>query len=75
MSFAFYTSSSTADMNFTPVDSNVTGAVNYQDRFLTALGRNFTVFVLGITINYINANMVHTFSKHHVCISLNRQVF
>ncbi|XP_073323686.1 odorant receptor 131-2-like [Pagrus major] len=53
-------------MNFTPVDSNVTGAANYLDRFLTALGRNLTVFVLGITINFINANMVHTFSKHHI---------
>ena len=45
-SFAFYTSASTANMNFTPVDNNVTGAVKNLDRFLTALGRNLTVFVL-----------------------------
>ncbi|KAM9361372.1 odorant receptor 131-2-like [Symphorus nematophorus] len=53
-------------MNFTPVDRNVTGAVNYLDTFLAALGRNVTVVALGITINYINATMLHTFNKHHI---------
>lgn len=66
MSFAFETSSLDADMNFTPRDSNVTGSVNYQN-MIVAIANNVTVVVLGITINYINATMIHTFNKHHVC--------
>ncbi|XP_019131662.1 odorant receptor 131-2 [Larimichthys crocea] len=41
-------------------------ALNYRDTLLTAVGKNLTVLVLGITINYINATMVHTFNKHHI---------
>ncbi|XP_040014838.1 odorant receptor 131-2-like [Xiphias gladius] len=52
-------------MNFTPGDSNITTAVNYWDTFNMAVGKNVAVVVLGITINYINATMVHTFNKHH----------
>ncbi|XP_076605857.1 odorant receptor 131-2-like [Chaetodon auriga] len=53
-------------MNFTPGDSNVTVAVNYRDAFVLAVGKNVTIIVLGITINYINGTMVHTFNKHHI---------
>ncbi|XP_050930551.1 odorant receptor 131-2-like [Lates calcarifer] len=53
-------------MNFTPGDSNVTTALNNQEPFLVAIGKNVAVVVLGITINYINATMVHTFNKHHI---------
>lgn len=53
-------------MNFTPGDRNVTMAVKYRDTIVLAVGKNVTVIVLGITINYINATMVHTFNKHHV---------
>ncbi|XP_050930534.1 odorant receptor 131-2-like [Lates calcarifer] len=53
-------------MNFTPGASNETEAVNYLDTLLMAVGSNVTVVVLGITINYINATMVHTFNKHHI---------
>ncbi len=68
------TSSSDADMNFTPGDSNVTMATNYRDSFPVAVGKNVTVIVLGITINYINATMVHTFNKNHVCILTKEKV-
>ena len=54
-------------MNFTTEENNVTGAGNYMDRLVQAIGRNVTVVVLGITINYINATMVYTFNKHYVC--------
>ncbi|XP_070759434.1 odorant receptor 131-2-like [Enoplosus armatus] len=53
-------------MNFTPGDSNVTMDMNYRDTLVVAVGKNVTVIVLGITINYINATMVHTFNKHHI---------
>ncbi|XP_023254387.1 olfactory receptor 52E8-like [Seriola lalandi dorsalis] len=53
-------------MNFTPGDNNVTMALNYRDTFVVAIGKNVAVVVLGITISYINATMVHTFNKHHI---------
>nr|XP_033482519.1 odorant receptor 131-2-like [Epinephelus lanceolatus] len=53
-------------MNFTPGESNMTGAVNYRDTFVMAVCKNVIVVVLGISINYINATMVHTFNKHHI---------
>lgn len=63
---AFAISSLAAEMTFTPGDGNVTIAVNYQIAIIAAVGKNVTVVVLGITINYINATMIHTFNKHHV---------
>ncbi|XP_067442338.1 odorant receptor 131-2-like [Thunnus thynnus] len=53
-------------MNLTSGNRNVTPAVNYRDNFVIAVGKNVIVVVLGITINYINATMVHTFNKHHI---------
>ncbi|KAM7401555.1 hypothetical protein PAMP_016862 [Pampus punctatissimus] len=53
-------------MNFTSGDRNVTKAVNYRDTFVMAVGKNVIVVVLSITINYINASMVHTFNSHHI---------
>ncbi|XP_056245316.1 odorant receptor 131-2-like [Seriola aureovittata] len=41
-------------------------ALNYRDTFVVAIGKNVAVVVLGITISYINATMVHTFNKHHI---------
>ncbi|XP_071351176.1 odorant receptor 131-2-like [Trachinotus anak] len=64
--FSFETSSSAADMNFTPGDSNITMALKYRDTFVGAIAKNVAVVVLGITISYINATMVHTFNKHHI---------
>ncbi|XP_051270723.1 odorant receptor 131-2-like isoform X2 [Dicentrarchus labrax] len=66
ISFAFERSSSDADMNFTPGNNNLTMTMNYRDAFVLAVGKNVTVIVLAITINYINATLVHTFNKHHI---------
>lgn len=55
-------------MNFTSGEKNVT--VTYQETFVTAVVMNLIVVVLCISINYINATMVHTFNKHHVCFCL-----
>lgn len=41
--------------------------VIYKETFATAVVMNIIVVVLCISINYINATMVHTFNKHHVC--------
>lgn len=65
--FAPETGSLDADMNLTQVDSNATITLNYWNTFVKAVGKNVTVVVLGITINYINATMIHTFNKYHVC--------
>lgn len=54
-------------MNFTSGNKTVTPAVNYRDSFVIAVGKNVIVVVLGMTINYINATMIHTFNRHHVC--------
>lgn len=64
---SFGLSSSAPDMNFTPGDDNVLAAMNNQEMLAMVISKNVTVVVLGITINYINATMVHTFNKHHVC--------
>ncbi|TKS71878.1 Trace amine-associated receptor 1 [Collichthys lucidus] len=53
-------------MNFTPVESNVTGAVPSEVTLFKGIGRVMIIVCLGITINYINATMVHTFNKHHI---------
>ncbi|XP_029006434.1 odorant receptor 131-2-like [Betta splendens] len=52
-------------MNSTPEDTNVTVPVN-QETLAIGISRNVIVVVLGITIKYINATMVHTFNSHHI---------
>ncbi|GLD65655.1 olfactory receptor 4K5-like protein, partial [Lates japonicus] len=44
--------------------TNVTVAVRYQDSFSKAVTKNVIVVVLGISISYINAGLIHTFCKH-----------
>ncbi|KAG7236873.1 hypothetical protein INR49_000177, partial [Caranx melampygus] len=61
-----YPSSSAADMNFTPGDSNVTVALNYRDTFVVAVGKNVTAVVLGITISYINATMIFKMNPRYI---------
>ncbi|XP_029682606.1 odorant receptor 131-2-like isoform X1 [Takifugu rubripes] len=51
-------------MNLTSGGVNV--SLSLQDVFAAAVGKNVTVVVLCITINYINATMVHTFNRHHI---------
>lgn len=50
-------------MNFS--STNVT-VVHNRDSFNKAVTKNVIVVVLGISINYINATLVHTFNKHQV---------
>nr|XP_033482518.1 odorant receptor 131-2-like [Epinephelus lanceolatus] len=44
--------------------ANVTG--RYADSFSKAVTKNVIVVALGISINYINASLIHTFCKHQV---------
>ncbi|GLD58045.1 uncharacterized protein AKAME5_001019600 [Lates japonicus] len=46
--------------------TNVTVAVRYQDSFSKAVTKNVIVVVLGISISYINAGLIHTFCKHQI---------
>uniref|UniRef100_UPI0037E7045C odorant receptor 131-2-like n=1 Tax=Semicossyphus pulcher TaxID=241346 RepID=UPI0037E7045C len=48
------------------VSANVTVVVRQHDSLSVALGKNVFVVVLGISINYINASLFHTFCKHEV---------
>ncbi|KAE8298856.1 hypothetical protein D5F01_LYC03365 [Larimichthys crocea] len=46
--------------------ANVTVVLQYRDSVTKAVIKNVIVLVLGITINFINASLVHTFSKHQI---------
>ncbi|KAM3877674.1 odorant receptor 131-2-like [Diretmus argenteus] len=46
--------------------ANVTVVVHYRDSFLKAVTKNVIVVALGISINYINANLIHTFRRHQI---------
>ncbi|KAM7006154.1 uncharacterized protein LKV04_002766 [Tautogolabrus adspersus] len=46
--------------------ANVTVVTQYQDSLSKAVVKNMIVVVLGISINYINASLFHTFSKHQI---------
>ena len=46
--------------------ANVTVVLQYRDSFTKAVIKNMIVVALGISINYINASLIHTFSKHQV---------
>ncbi|XP_053171616.1 odorant receptor 131-2-like [Scomber japonicus] len=45
---------------------NVTVVIEYRDSFTKAVTKNVIVVVLGISINYINANLIQTFSKNQI---------
>ncbi|KAM9361375.1 odorant receptor 131-2-like [Symphorus nematophorus] len=45
---------------------NVTVVLQNRDSFSKAMTKNVIVVVLGISVNYINANLIHTFSKHQI---------
>ncbi|XP_068450910.1 odorant receptor 131-2-like [Clinocottus analis] len=45
---------------------NVTVVLQYRDSFSKAVTKNVVVVVLGISINYINACLIHTFCKHQI---------
>ncbi|XP_041800762.1 odorant receptor 131-2-like [Chelmon rostratus] len=46
--------------------ANVTVVGRLPDSFSKAVIKNVIVVVLGISINYINAGLIHTFSKHQI---------
>ncbi|XP_034440715.1 odorant receptor 131-2-like [Hippoglossus hippoglossus] len=46
--------------------SNVTVVIEYRDSFTKAVAKNVLVVVLSISINYINAGLIHTFCKHQI---------
>uniref|UniRef100_A0A8P4KSD9 G-protein coupled receptors family 1 profile domain-containing protein n=1 Tax=Dicentrarchus labrax TaxID=13489 RepID=A0A8P4KSD9_DICLA len=46
--------------------ANVTAVGRDPDSFSKAVAKNVIVVVLGISINYINANLIHTFTKHQI---------
>ncbi|XP_078139538.1 odorant receptor 131-2-like [Centroberyx gerrardi] len=46
--------------------ANVTVVIQYRDSFATAVTKNVVVVALGISINYINASLIHTFRKHQI---------
>nr|XP_043879970.1 odorant receptor 131-2-like [Solea senegalensis]XP_043879971.1 odorant receptor 131-2-like [Solea senegalensis] len=46
--------------------TNVTVVIEYRDSFAKALTKNVIVVVLSISINYINAGLIHTFCKHQI---------
>ncbi|XP_053172120.1 odorant receptor 131-2-like [Scomber japonicus] len=46
--------------------ANVTVVLQYRDSFTKAVTKNVIVVVIGISINFINANLIHTFRKHQI---------
>lgn len=50
--------------------ANVTVVLQYRDSFTKAVTKNMIVVVLSISINYINAGLIHTFCKHQVRTTL-----
>ncbi|XP_062272292.1 odorant receptor 131-2-like [Scomber scombrus] len=46
--------------------ANVSVVLQYRDSFTKAVTKNVIVVVLGISINFINANLIHTFRKHQI---------
>ncbi|XP_063765917.1 odorant receptor 131-2-like [Eleginops maclovinus] len=46
--------------------ANVTVVLQYRDSFSKAVAKNLIVVVIGISINYINAGLIHTFCKHQI---------
>ncbi|XP_062272306.1 odorant receptor 131-2-like [Scomber scombrus] len=46
--------------------ANVTVVLQYRDSLTKAVIKNVIVVVIGISINFINANLIHTFCKHQI---------
>uniref|UniRef100_A0A3B3BW57 Olfactory receptor 52B4-like n=1 Tax=Oryzias melastigma TaxID=30732 RepID=A0A3B3BW57_ORYME len=53
---------------------NGTGSAHYMFSFFQALDKNLIVVILGISINSVNATMVHTFRKHYILRSNPRYI-
>ncbi|XP_037535831.1 odorant receptor 131-2-like [Nematolebias whitei] len=46
--------------------SNVSSVLSNRDSPSTAMAKNIIILTLGLTINYINCALIHTFRKHQV---------
>lgn len=55
-------------MNISVANNNMTGVPDYRDSFTKAVIKNVIVVVLSISINYINAGLIHTFCGNQVII-------
>lgn len=55
-----------SSMNSSSYDYNVSSPPSYRDSYNTAVAKNVIVLALGLTINYMNATLIHTFRKHQV---------
>ncbi|KAM9758062.1 odorant receptor 131-2-like [Menidia menidia] len=53
-------------MNSSSFAYNLSSTVLYRDSLSTAVAKNVIVLALGITINYINGTLIHTFRKHQI---------
>ncbi|XP_071351175.1 odorant receptor 131-2-like [Trachinotus anak] len=53
-------------MNSSSFNYNVSSGLSYRDSFSTAVAKNVIVVALGLTINYINGTLIHTFRKHQI---------
>ncbi|XP_041836751.1 odorant receptor 131-2-like [Melanotaenia boesemani] len=53
-------------MNSSSNGYNVSSSLTSRDSLSTAVAKNVIVVGLGLTINYINGTLVHTFRKHQV---------
>ncbi|KAM7401556.1 hypothetical protein PAMP_016863 [Pampus punctatissimus] len=53
-------------MNSTYYGLNVSSGLSYRDPSSTAVAKNVIVLALGLTINYINGTLIHTFRKHQI---------
>uniref|UniRef100_A0A3B4ALP8 G-protein coupled receptors family 1 profile domain-containing protein n=1 Tax=Periophthalmus magnuspinnatus TaxID=409849 RepID=A0A3B4ALP8_9GOBI len=51
---------------FPQVPMNETRVVILQDTFASAVAKNVLLVVLGLTINYINGILIHTYRKHQI---------
>ncbi|XP_029358318.1 odorant receptor 131-2-like [Echeneis naucrates] len=45
---------------------NVSAGLSYRDSLSTAVAKNVIVLALGLSINYINGTLIHTFRKHQI---------
>ncbi|XP_076003230.1 odorant receptor 131-2-like [Genypterus blacodes] len=46
--------------------ANITVVIQYRDSFTKAVVKNVIAAVLSLSINYINASLIHTFCKHQI---------
>uniref|UniRef100_A0A3B5QYF3 Olfactory receptor 51B2-like n=1 Tax=Xiphophorus maculatus TaxID=8083 RepID=A0A3B5QYF3_XIPMA len=53
-------------MNSSSLNFTVSSSLTYRDSPSSAVAKNVIIVALGITINYINGTLIHTFRKHQI---------